>query len=173
MFLTKHTSMIGFWLAVVFLTCTAADAQMGKGRGSGGAGGGMFPGCSMSVELTSEQSTAIQEHRSAFFKDTAVLRADIFKKEQELDILMLEPTVDLEKAKSIQDEISGLYGQIAQKKLLHQIDIRKLLTPDQLRQLPPGCGMGIGPCGRGCGMGSGMGYDGRGGRGRGPRWQND
>ena len=146
-----------------------AYAQQGQGKSKPGApsGDGLFPGCPLNLNLTQEQTTKLQELRNSFFKDTAGLRSDIFKKEQDMDVLMLEKSIDTEKAKKLQDEISGLHAQIAQKRLQAQLDARKLLTPEQIAQLPPGCNMGFGPAGKGCGFGPGGGK-GAGGRGQGP-----
>ncbi len=146
-----------------------AYAQQGQGKSKPGApsGDGLFPGCPLNLNLTQEQTTKLQELRNSFFKDTAGLRSDIFKKEQDMDVLMLEKSIDTEKAKKLQDEISGLHAQIAQKRLQAQLDARKLLTPEQIAQLPPGCNMGFGPGGKGCGFGPGGGK-GAGGRGQGP-----
>jgi Spy/CpxP family protein refolding chaperone len=78
---------------------------------------------------------------------------------------MLDPNAALEKAKKLQSEISSLQAQLEQKQLEAQFEARKVLTPDQLKQMPPGCGLGIGPCdwcggmrpGCGRGWGGGMG----------------
>ena len=77
----------------------------------------------------------------------------VFKKEQDMAVLMLEKTIDTEKAKKLQEDISELQGKMAQKRLQAQIDSRKVLTPEQIGQLPPGCPMGVGPDGMGCGFG--------------------
>lgn len=155
-------------LVLIAAMAATAYAQPGKGRRAiAPDGDGLFPGCPVNLDLSAEQKVKIQEQRRAFFKDTADLRADIFKKRQELDILMLEPTVDAEQAKKIQDGISSLRAQMAQKRLQAQLNTRAVLTPEQIKLLPPGCNMGIGPGGRGCGMGPGAGRGGRGGR-RGP-----
>lgn len=154
-------------LILVAAMAATSYAQPGKARRAGANdGGGLFPGCRVDLNLSAEQKVKIQEQRTAFFKDTADVRADIFKKEQELDILMLEPAVDVEKAKKIQDEISGLRGQMAQKRLQAQLNTRAVLTPEQIKLLPPGSNLGFGP-GRGGGMGPGAGKGGRGGRGQG------
>jgi len=142
-----------------------AHAQQGQGKGKMGAPNcdGLYPGFPANINLTQEQSAKLLDVRNAVFKDTAGLRSDIFKKEQDMDVLMLEKTIDEEKTKKLQDEISGLQAQFAQKRLQAQFDIRKVLTPEQIGQLPPGCTMGIGLGGRGYGFGQ---DDGNGGNGR-------
>ena len=172
----SKTNSILIGLAMFLAFCCTADAQTGKGRGGPARiDGGLPTGCVMDMNLSAEQRAKIQELRNSFFKDTTGLRSELFKKDQELDALMLEPNPELEKAEKLQEEISALQGQMEQKKLQAEFKVRKVLTPDQLQQLPPGCDMGIGMCGRGCGMmppGCGMGMGGGMGRmGRdGPTW---
>ena len=179
--MVKRKIVVLMCMALMLAALPAFDgayAQQGQGKGKRGApaGDGLYPGCPLNLDLTQEQSTKMQEARNAFFKDTAGLRSDIFKKEQDMDVLMLEKTIDAEKAKKLQDEISGLHAQIAQKRLQAQLAARKVLTPEQIAQLPPGCNMGIGPAGKGCGFGpgggkgGGKGAGGKGadGRGQGP-----
>ncbi len=170
--MVKSKLVVMMCMALMLAALPAFDgayAQQGQGKSKPGApsGDGLFPGCPLNLNLTQEQTTKLQELRNSFFKDTAGLRSDIFKKEQDMDVLMLEKSIDTEKAKKLQDEISGLHAQIAQKRLQAQLDARKLLTPEQIAQLPPGCNMGFGPGGKGCGFGPGGGK-GAGGRGQGP-----
>jgi Spy/CpxP family protein refolding chaperone len=171
--MVKRKIMLLMCMAFMLVALPAFDgayAQQGQGKGKRGGpdGDGLYPGCPLSVNLTQEQSIKMQDVRNAFFKDTAGLRSDIFKKEQDMDVLMLEKTIDAEKAKKLQDEISGLQALIAQKRLQAQLAARNVLTPEQIAQLPPGCNMGIGPGGgRGCGFGDGVGFGPGGGKGAG------
>jgi Spy/CpxP family protein refolding chaperone len=171
--MVKRRTVAMMCLALLLAAIPAfATAQAQQGQGKGRRGGtdenGLYPGCPLKLDLTQEQSAKIQTLRNAFFKDTTGLRSDIFKKEQEMDALMLETVIDGEKAKKIQDEISSLRAQFAQKRLQAQLEVRKVLTPEQIAQLPPGCNMGIGPGGgRGCGFGAGGGRGSGEGRGRG------
>lgn len=171
--MVKRATVAIMCLALLLAALPAfEEAQAQPGQGKGRRGGpdesGLYPGCPLNIDLTQEQSTKLQNIRNAFFKDTAGLRSDIFKKEQDMDVLMLEKTIDVEKAKKIQDEISGLRGQFAQKRLQSQLESRTVLTAEQIAQLPPGCNMGIGPGdGRGCGFGPGGGRGPRDGSGRG------
>ncbi len=138
----NKTSIMLTGLAMFLVFCTTADAQMGRGRGGAANPDGGFPtGCIMNMNLSAEQSAAIQELRNSFFKDTTSLRTELFKKDQELDVLMLEPNAELEKAAKLQQEISEMQGQMEQKRLQAEFKVRKVLTPDQVKQLPPGCGM--------------------------------
>jgi len=172
--MVKRKIVVLMCMALMLAALPAFDgayAQQGQGKGKrvALADDGLYPGCPLNLNLTQEQSAKIQDVRNAFFKDTAGLRSDIFKKEQDMDVLMLEKTIDAEKAKKLQSEISGLQAQIAQKRLQAQLDARKVLTPEQTALLPPGCNMGIGPGGKGCGIGPGGGFGPGGGKGGGGR----
>jgi zinc resistance-associated protein len=152
-------------LAVAVLFCTGlliasdAHAQFGKGGGGKGAGRGQGFNCPLGVNLTQEQTAKLESLQSAYFKDTATVRSDMYKKELELQSLMLDPNADAGKAKKVQADISALESQVEQKYIQYQIDARKILTPEQIAQLPPGCGMGLGNMsgGKGCGMRGGQG----------------
>jgi zinc resistance-associated protein len=143
------------------------QAQFWKGRGGKGqgAGTGFGPNCPLGVNLTQDQLARMDTLRNDFFKDTATIRTDMYRKQLDLESLMLEPSVDAEKAGKLQAELSALESQIEQKQLQFQLEARKLLTPEQIAQLPPGCNFGMGFCGRGNGPGAGRGF--RGGRGQG------
>jgi len=153
-------------ICTVFFMISQADAQFGKGRGGRGQGMGTGFNCNLpeSLNLTPDQTAGINSLHAKFFKETTDIRTGIFSKKQEMKALMLEKSPDVEKAKSIQTELSALKSRIAQKTLEYQFEARKLLTPEQIAQLPPGCTMGFGPMGggRGCGFGGGR------GRGDGP-----
>lgn len=162
---TMKQKIVCLTVAVLFCTgiiiASDAHAQFWKGRGGKGAGYGQGFNCPLGVNLTQEQTAKLDGLRAAYFKDTASLRSDMYKKELELQSLMLEPSADVEKAKKVQGDLSSLESQVEQKYIQYQIEARKILTPEQIAQLPPGCGMGLGNMngGMGCGM--------RGGRGQG------
>ena len=166
--MVKRKFAVLMLMAFMLAAFDGAYAQQAPDNAKPGAPAGnmLYPGAAPNLNLTEEQTAKIQELRIAFFKDTAGLRSDVYKKEQDLDVLMLEKTIDAEKAKKLQDEISGLQAQIAQKRLQGLLAARKLLTPAQIAQLTPGYNLGFGPLGRGGGMGPGGKADG--GRGHGP-----
>jgi len=144
------------------ISAADADAQFWKGRGQGrGMGSGPNAWCPPGLNLTQDQTEKLQGLHEGFFKETAGLRTDLHKKQLALEALMLEPSVDTDKAGKLQADISALEGQIEQKRLQYQIESRKILTPEQIGALPPGCTLGFGPPGgRGCGLrgGRGPGY---------------
>lgn len=150
-----------------FVLVCDAQAQFWKGRGGKGlgAGSGFGPNCPLGVNLTQDQLARLNTLRSDFLKDTAAIRTDMYRKQLELESLLLEPSADAGKAGKLQADLSALESQIEQKQLQFQFDARKVLTPEQISQLPPGCNFGMGFCGRGYGYGGGRGF--RGGRGQG------
>ena len=164
--MVKRIFAVLMCMAFMLAAFSGAYAQQGQAKDNQGApaGDGLKSVCPLNLNLTQEQTTKIQELRNAFFKDTTGLRSDIFKKEQDMDVLMLEKTIDAEKAKKLQDDISGLQAQIAQKRLQALLAARKVLTPEQISQLTPGYNLGFGPGGKG----GGFGHGGKGDGGRGP-----
>jgi len=163
----KRKMLVLMSLSVVLAMASAAGAQEAKGKRGGPEGDGQPGFCALKLNLTAEQNAKIKDLHNAFFKDTVELRSDIFRKEQEMDALLMEPSIAVEKAKKLQDELSGLKAQMAQKSLQAQLDARKVLTPEQVKQLPPGCTMGFGPGGKGGGMGHSCGMGAGGGKGPG------
>lgn len=149
-----------------FLQAYEAQAKWGRGfkdrgRSAWGTPGGS-PNCFAGVDLTPEQRVKLNNMRAGIFKDSVSIRSDIYAKRLELNSLLLDQEPDVEKAKKVQGELSSLKGKLAQKRLLSRVEARKVLTPDQIAQLPPGCGMGFakmrGPIGRGFRGGCGPRY---------------
>jgi Spy/CpxP family protein refolding chaperone len=149
---------------ISFALVCKAEAQWGRGRcGMGmGMGQGFFPDYFQGLNLTQDQTAKINNLHSEFFKVVASLRSDIYAKKLELNNLLFEQVPDPEKAKKIQDELFDLKKKLAQKRLQCQIEARKILTPEQIAQLPPGCSLGFGNMygwgNRGFGGGYGPGF---------------
>jgi Spy/CpxP family protein refolding chaperone len=162
-------------LVVITLMWTlSAEAQWWGGRGRG-AGQGQWAN-PYGINLTDDQTKKLNSLHQSFLKDTGELNIKIDQKQLELNSLLLETNPDAQKAANLQKEISALQSQFNEKRINYQLEARKILTPEQLSQLPPGCTFGFGNLmggpgpGYGCGMGPGCGY-GRGGGygcGRGP-----
>ena len=112
----------------------------GYGRGYGNPG---FRG-----NLTEEEITKLNEERNAFFKATQELRQNINQKSLELNSELAKKNPDAKKAGALQKELSGLKGQLDQKRIQHRIRMNKI---------KPGLGR----------MGPGFGHKGRGFHGRG------
>jgi len=167
----SKTAFITFMLVSSMLVADA-HAQFWKSRGQGrGVASGPNSWCPPGLNLTQEQTNQIQSLHERFFKETAQVRTDLQKKQLTLETMLLEPSVDADAAGKLQAEISALKSQLDQKRMQYHLEARKVLTAEQIAQLPPGCTLGFGPPGgRGCGFrggcGAGMGY----GRGWGGGW---
>jgi Spy/CpxP family protein refolding chaperone len=121
----------------------------GFGRGPGGPAYGSPP----IPNLTADQSAQIQALRDSFLKEIEPLQKDLYAKGQELRNLWATQIADPAAIKVKQNEISDLRSQLQDKATNLGLEIRKVLTPEQLAQLPAfnqGArfghhGMGFGP----------------------------
>ena len=175
----KKSMLIHAIIVLMLLWAFNAEAQgwAGRGRSAGQCQWGIPYG----INLTDDQVKKLNNPRLAFLKDTAEINVKADQKQLELNSLLLETNPDTQKIAALQKEISGLQVLFNEKSINYQLESRKILNPEQLSQLPPGCTLGFGnliACqeyGRGQGYGRGFGYGcGRGGGycyGRGPcRW---
>ncbi|MGA3085044.1 MAG: Spy/CpxP family protein refolding chaperone [Thermodesulfobacteriota bacterium] len=126
------------------------------------------------IKLTPEQKTKLGELREKFWKDTVSLRSDLRIKRLELRILWAAPNPDKEKILAKQKERNALRDKMQAKVTDLRLEIRKVLTPEQVDQIGRfmsvmrfNRGMGRhglwrqGPCsGPGQGPGQGPGHDG-------------
>jgi zinc resistance-associated protein len=172
----KHITAILLVLAIVGIVGFSAPSFAGWGRGGGGncpmAGGGYGPGGGAGpgagADLTDEEIAALQKERSAFFEQTRDLRDNLYQKGLELRAEMAKQNPDAKKAAELQKEVSGLEGELDQKRLDQRLKMQK----DNPKLYGKGFGRGMGPgYGRGPGSGMGMGPGMGGGWGRGPYGQ--
>ena len=124
----------------------------GRGMGSGPRGGRGFRGPGYLPQLSDEETKKLDEQRKVFFDATDDLRRNIYSKRLELRSEMAKKAPDAQKAAEIQKEISTLKSELAQKRIEHQIEVKKI-NPD----------LGMGFDGRGAGR--------FGGPGGGPCWR--
>ncbi|GEM_PF-550253 len=172
---------LGMALITLLFLAGAASAQARWGRGNCQMDwAGNQPG----LNLTQDQTNAFNDLQSKHIGEVSSVRQAIIQKQLESDRLFLDASPDAARLSALQKEISTLQAQVAEKSLSYQLLSRKLLTAEQLNQVPPGCNFGCNTRGynRGAGNGyarqAGYGYDcdqgyGRGhGRGhrRGCRW---
>lgn len=124
----------------------------GFGPGFGRAGYGVPP----IPDLTSEQSAEIQSLRDEFQQEIELLQDGLYTKRTELRDLWLSPDPDQAALLAKQQEVSQLQSQLWEKATVLGLQIRKVLTPEQLAKLPafskdapfgfgPGFGPGMGP----------------------------
>jgi Spy/CpxP family protein refolding chaperone len=167
----RQVGMVLAVLAVLGLIGYSADGYAwGRGGGYGGGPGygncprGGFGGPGMAGGLTEEESATLQKERSAFFESTRELRERRYQKELELKAELAKQNPDAKKAAELQKEVSGMESELDQKRLDHQLKMKK----DYPQIYGKGFGSGLG---RGMGPGHGMGPGGGRGPGGGPYWQ--
>ncbi len=174
---TKLT-LLGIAVMSTFLLTSSAMAwRGGMGRGMGGFGAGPDGCIFFSVpNLAEEQSAKLTDLQKSFIMDTSKLRSDLAVKRIELNQLLRQSQPKKEEVMAKQEELSNLQSQLQQKCLSKQLDMRKILTEEQLSQLPPyglgpyqGSTRGYGPQ-QGQGFGPGAGGSGNNMRGRRPCW---
>jgi len=112
--------------------------------------------------LTTEQSAQIKALKNGFLKEIEPLQKDLYAKGQELRTLWATQNADPAAIKAKQNEISDLRSQVQDKATNLGLEIRKVLTPEQLAQMPAfSQNVGFGP---GAGFGPRMGMRGPMGR---------
>lgn len=115
----------------------------GWGEGPMGYGGPGYRG-----DMSDEDAAKLDQERQTFFEATSDLREKLYQKELELRSELAKPEPDAKKAAGLQKEISSLESELDQKRLEHQIQMRKDFPRSGSR------GYGYGP--RGWGKGRGM-----------------
>ncbi len=167
-------------IAVIVIICGYFSVAEVHARGRCNMQSGMWnmaPGAwseCIGVALSNEQTAELNILRSSFFKETAGLQTSLQQKNLEMNMLLTEPEPDRKKAEALLRELADIQEKYSVRQLDYQLKARKILTPEQIAQLPPGCSMGFGNmlCGaQGYGCGKGPMRGGRGYRcGPGGRW---
>jgi Spy/CpxP family protein refolding chaperone len=120
----------------------AWNCGVGSGWGEGG-----WCGCgpnnlsfSWVPNLTVEQSEKLANLQKTHIEEASVLRTERAIKNIELDQLFAQPQPKTEEILLKQKELSNLQSQLEQKCLSKQLEMRKILTEEQLSQAPYGFG---------------------------------
>lgn len=151
----KKTTIIGLGLVLGLALVATVALAWGPGFGPPGFGrgfGGPAFGSPLIPNLTAEQSAQIQALRDGFLKEVEPLQKELYAKGQELRTLWQSPNPDQAAIAAKQKEILNLQSQLQEKATSLGLEIRKVLTPEQLAQMPAfSQGAGFGP---GAGFGS-------------------
>jgi len=159
----KKTFVVGLGLALGLALMATLALAWGPGFGPGFGRGFRGPayGVPPIPDLTDEQSVQIQALRDAFLKEIEPLREDLFTKGTELRTLWSSPNPDAAAVTAKQKEILDLQSKLQERATTLGLEIRKVLTPEQLAKLPAlsqdgtfGPGAGFGPRGFGPPMGT-------------------
>ena len=130
----KKTIIIG--LSLVLALALLATAALAWGPGFGRGFEGPAYGSPPFPNLTADQSAQIQALRDSFLKENEPLQKELYAKGQELRKLWSTQNADPADIKPKQNEISDLRSQLQDKATNLGLEIRKVLTPEQLAQLP-------------------------------------
>ena len=148
----KKTTIIALTLALAITMGTPAAMAGGPGYGWGrGYGPGYAYGTAAIPNMTPEQSTKIQALQKAHLDQMASLQQELLRKRSELRSLWLTQTPDQAKITALQKEILNLQSQLQEKGTNFNLEVRKVLTPEQQAQMAsfgPGMGWGKGKMGR-------------------------
>ena len=146
----KKTFVLGLCLALGLALVATVAIAWGPGfgprfaRGFGGPANGVPP----IPDLTAEQSAQIQALRDEFQKQIEPLQKELFTKRTEIRILWSSANPDPSVVTAKQKEIWDLQSKLQEQATGLGLEIRKVLTPEQLAELPAfnrGAGFGPGP----------------------------
>lgn len=159
----KRTFIALTVMVLALVGIAAAQFGPGFGRGLGkGLGLGLCWALPETLKqklgLTDEQVKKLTELRKEHLSKVSKLAAELAAKKAELRALWLSPKPDEKRIRELTEQIAKLKGELATERVNYQLEVRKILTPEQLSKLPTlfgrwaPPGLGLGPkWGRGCG----------------------
>jgi Spy/CpxP family protein refolding chaperone len=153
--------IITLGLAVVMLLGVTYVYAQGPGMGPGHRGMHESWGPGKDSPLSPEQKTKFQELRRTFREENAKLIGAMVTKRLELQSLWTNPKAESKAILDKEKELRDLQNQLRDKGIQMKLEARKFLTPEQIANFGPGCGMGTGFGGghkKGYGPGAGRGY---------------
>jgi len=142
-----------FWLIIFSTSAFGQGVGEGKGpegpwekdpelrgrRGMMGPGHGPMMGeWAERLHLTEEQTARLQKLRESFLKETLSLRNDLVIKRLDLNDLLADPESDPRRVLAKQTEISDLESKIGERMVIYRLEMRQILTPEQVKLLPEG-----------------------------------
>jgi Spy/CpxP family protein refolding chaperone len=89
------------------------------------------------LNLSLEQRKGLDLIQQTYFRDTQVLRVELFTKLLELRELLINPSIKIESLREKYLEISELRSKQEEKVIEYLIKMRNLLTPEQLQHWCP------------------------------------
>lgn len=95
-------------------------------------------GCRASeLNLSSDQAKELDLIQQTYFRETQLLRAQLFSKRLELREILTNPTVKIESIRSKYSEINEIQSRFEENAVEYLIKVRNLLTPEQLKSWNP------------------------------------
>jgi Spy/CpxP family protein refolding chaperone len=122
-----------FVLIIIGLHASApADAQTERtSRPTPATGGKDAP--LRELNLTKEQQAAIKRIKANYLNKVIHLRSELAAKQLEFKNLIGDPTATEEAIRTRGREIEAVNGQIMREMVSFEIEVRRVLTPEQLR----------------------------------------
>lgn len=95
-------------------------------------------GCRASeMNLSSAQIKELESIQQAYYRETQLLRAQLFSKRLELREILTNPNANTESIRSKYSEINEIQSRFEERALEYLIKVRHLLTPEQLKTWNP------------------------------------
>jgi len=89
------------------------------------------------LNLSREQAKELELLQQVYFRETQLLRAQLFSKRLELREILTNPNVKIESIRSKSSEINEIQSRFEEKALEYLIKVRSLLNPEQLKSWNP------------------------------------
>ena len=89
------------------------------------------------LNLSTDQMKGLTLIQQAYFRDTFLLRTELFSKHLELRELLTNPAVKIESVRSKHGEITELQSKLEEKAIEYLIKVKTLLTQEQLKNWCP------------------------------------
>lgn len=128
--------------------CSNRGFANGEGRGNGKGFGskGMKQGQQNNnwMNLSDEQKAKMQELRTAHMQESKSLRDEAEEVQLKQKHLMTSQNIDEKLIMANIDRLSGIQNKLAKMKVDHKMEVRKILTEDQLSLFLSHSGMGRG-----------------------------
>ncbi|OPY78408.1 MAG: zinc resistance protein [Syntrophorhabdus sp. PtaU1.Bin058] len=131
-------------LVVLFVALAATVFAFGPGSGPAGYGGAGGPGLTRSgygygpglnLNLSKEQADKLWQLKEKHRNETSAMRYELFQKQNELRTLYANPGADDATILARQKEVNALRTKLQDKAVQFKLDERKILTPEQLKQI--------------------------------------
>jgi len=89
------------------------------------------------LNLSIDQTRGLTLIQQAYFRETLLLRTELFTKQLELRDLLTDPAIKVEAIRSKHGEINKLQSKLEEKAIDYLIKVKTLLTQDQLKSWCP------------------------------------
>jgi len=146
--MVQRIFLVLFLLGVLFTAAFGQGPPGKKGPGFPERKGMMGPrhhsmeDWARQLNLTDDQVVRLQAIRESYLRETLVWRNELMIKRFDLRDGLNNPQSDPNQVLAKQREISDLESKIQERAVLHQLEMRKVLRPEQIKILPPGFGFG-------------------------------